>query len=731
MTSDSSSFPSTSPPSGPAGAPARRRALLASLRQGASSPAAEDLSARFAEVGISSSGGGVDPQRAVSLTSGESVFVVHDAIDMTSNTTLCGVEFGSQGKLCFRSGCAIQSHVEARRLPGFHLDPGIYVKTGPDKYVVHNAPVGEVSLMENHGPDILSVEDCTPAVWNTRFNTWRTTVGPNDAKRAFDTIKKAKAFQTPSKRAISSVSKDYESRLLQELTAEEILAFDVMEVQLEACDSVIARAASEFKVPLDEKFSLGSQLLKESKRLATTIEATVKFRDDQQKDRAWTEKVIEESSLRITDLEKVLGTPSGDAATVWSAISTITSGLDTVMGSATDSVTRVVSVEKELEEILVGLQEFRASLSSRVSSLETLQQSVPEDFELRIKSLEEDKETLQHRLDTIEARMDVDNAKVTIGSSILRSPLDLSGYCIAAGLPDGIKFGGFVDVYTFLLRIQSRMESSSLDKMIKTRRVVQSLDLTLAEAVVTHSHESLVPPIFGSVVEANPRTALSNLPSHKSWRNRADMTGLAYTIERSRTQIDKEVKSIIELTLPGPKYRELNDFAKTMLLHSQSFLAGLVRWVDETYEHLIDGGSPPDSVWLIITRVIKEIFEEYLAPARSTGTDAGFVDKAHESTVMIWGAAKTDVAVCQMSDKGIRNHPVVVGAYAQWMVGNSGLREADSAKKEALKAIQAVNELKTKLADQGKTISEVKTKLEQVRKTADKANHRASSGSSS
>jgi hypothetical protein len=83
MTSDSSSFPSTSPPSGPAGAPARRRALLASLRQGASSPAAEDLSARFAEVGISSSGGGVDPQRAVSLTSGESVFVVHEPIDMT------------------------------------------------------------------------------------------------------------------------------------------------------------------------------------------------------------------------------------------------------------------------------------------------------------------------------------------------------------------------------------------------------------------------------------------------------------------------------------------------------------------------------------------------------------------------------------------------------------------------------------------------------------------------
>ena len=139
----------------------------------------------------------------------------------------------------------------------------------------------------------------------------------------------------------------------------------------------------------------------------------------------------------------------------------------------------------------------------------------------------------------------------------------------------------------------------------------------------------------------------------------------------------------------------------------------------------MDGGSPPESVWLIITRVLKEIFEEYLAPARSTGTDAGFVDKSDKASVIIWGAAKTDIAACKMSDKGIRNHPVVVGAYAQWMVGNSGLKEADAAKKEAAKACKAVSDFKSLLADQAKTLAEAKSKIEVVKKVADKAHQKA------
>ena len=719
MTSDSASFPSVSP----SDAASRRRALLASLRAGASSPSVADLSTRFSNVTLSPGGGGGNSQAPVRLTSGESVFVLHAPIDMTSNTSLCGVGFGNQGKRCFRTGCAIQSHVESRRLPGFHLDEGIYVKVGPDKDVVHEDPVGELSLLDHHGTEILTVSDCTPALWNTRFNTWRNSAGADEAKLAFETVKKAKALQTPMKRAEPADAAH--QTLLQELTAMEILGDGEIQSYVEAYERVWVASAANLGTPLDPDFSLGDKLLADSLLTSSIMEATVAFKEEQKKDRAWTEQVVDETSLRITDVEKILGAPSGDSATVWSAISTITSGVDSVTDAVEKSVAKVAAVEVELEQMLVGLQDFRTALSSRVTVLEGSQSAIPIDLNDKVRALEEDKENLQLRLDTLEARLDVDNAKILVGATVLRSPLDLRGYCLEAGLPEGINFGGFVDVYTLFLRIQSRMDSVTLDKMVKTMKDVKSLDLTVAEAVVVHSHSSLVPPIFGKVVEGHASTSLSKLPNYKAWRNRSEMTGLAYTIEKSLSQVHKEISSIIAQTIQGNRAAELRNMATTMVLNAQSFVTSLIRWVDETHEHLVDGGSPPEAVWLIITRVLKEIFEEYLAPARSTGTDAGFADKSHEASVMIWGAAKTDIASCKMSDKGIRNHPVVVGAYAQWMVGNSGLKEADAAKKEAAKACKAVSDFKSLLADQAKILAEAKSKIEVVKKVADKAHQKA------
>ena len=130
---------------------------------------------------------------------------------------------------------------------------------------------------------------------------------------------------------------------------------------------------------------------------------------------------------------------------------------------------------------------------------------------------------------------------------------------MSAGVPNGINFGGFVDAYTLFLRIQSRMDSVTLHKMVKTMKDVKSLDLTVAEAVVVHSHGSLVPPIFGKVVEGNPHTSLSKLPpTYKSWRN--------CVIEKSLSQVHKEITSIISQILPqGTKFAKLRNLATTVL----------------------------------------------------------------------------------------------------------------------------------------------------------------------
>ena len=67
---------------------------------------------------------------AVPVTHGECIIVVHDDIDHTSDCTLCGVEIGHSGKLCFKDNCSTNSHVQLRAEPDFWVSKGIYVRTG-------------------------------------------------------------------------------------------------------------------------------------------------------------------------------------------------------------------------------------------------------------------------------------------------------------------------------------------------------------------------------------------------------------------------------------------------------------------------------------------------------------------------------------------------------------------------------------------------------------------------
>ena len=81
-----------------------------------------------------------------------------------------------------------------------------------------------------------------------------------------------------------------------------------------------------------------------------------------------------------------------------------------------------------------------------------------------------------------------------------------------------------------------------------------------------------------------------------------------------------------------------------------------------------------------------------------------------------------------MADKGIRNHPTVVGSYAQWLVSNNGLKDAMAAKNDVRRLQSLIDTLKGSLADQVKSMTELKTKVETVKKVADKAFSKANSG---
>ncbi len=268
--------------------------------------------------------------------------------------------------------------------------------------------------------------------------------------------------------------------------------------------------------------------------------------------------------------------------------------------------------------------------------------------------------------------------------------------------------------------------------MIKKHKDVKSLDISVAEACVMHTHTTLIPPIFGAGSDKPSGSALTLLPTYKSWRDLGKFTGVAHTIETSLAQVAKEISDIINEDFAElPHLHELKSKAFDISLKSQAFIMALIRWVDETYLHLTSSGNEEDSVWWVITTVIKQIFKDHLGPARSTPTDISYDDHVHRSSAFIWGTLKTGVACEGMTNKGIRNHPTVVGSYAQWLVSNNGLKDARAARKELAKVQSQVDSFKAGLSDQAKSVSDMKSKLESVKKLADKALTRSNSGGGS
>ena len=159
----------------------------------------------------------------VAITHGECVVVVHEDLDNSSDCTLCGVEIGQTGKLCFKEGCSVNSHVQARRESSFWVKQGIYVRTGVTGAAskkVYASPIGSLDVFNIHHEEVLGITDTTPALWTTRFNTWEQARNPDEAAAAFAIKAEAKRLQTPAKR--TAKKPDY-SALFQSMAPAELL----------------------------------------------------------------------------------------------------------------------------------------------------------------------------------------------------------------------------------------------------------------------------------------------------------------------------------------------------------------------------------------------------------------------------------------------------------------------------------------------------------------------------
>ena len=87
----------------------------------------------------------------------------------------------------------------------------------------------------------------------------------------------------------------------------------------------------------------------------------------------------------------------------------------------------------------------------------------------------------------------------------------------------------------------------------------------------------------------------------------------------------------------------------------------------------------------------------------------------------IWGALQTHMRCKELEEKEIKNHHVVHGVYAEWLVANSGKKEADAAKAESTKTNAAIAELKADLKKANDQIDQVKKEAVKIKGLADRA----------
>ena len=176
--------------------------------------------------------------------------------------------------------------------------------------------------------------------------------------------------------------------------------------------------------------------------------------------------------------------------------------------------------------------------------------------------------------------------------------------------------------------------------------------------------------------------------------------------------VHRDIKLIITEQYQCHPYLKALDTEMALIL--VEFVSALVCWVDYTYEYLISGGNAKEYMLWITTRVTRSIFEDYLDPNRDTSIRTYFGSDPHRRSTLVWV-----MILCHLYQEKIKYHPIVVGAYTQWLVSNSGRNEALDAKILVVKVKDRVDELSAMFSSTTKRTSKLKKTVASYKKAAD------------
>ena len=567
--------------------------------------------------------------------------------------------------------------------------------------------------------------------WISWLNTWRVTASEEEAYQRRATVARAKELQTPAKATQSDITEKLDNSFFNTM---EVMAPQVQTADLagglEVYEKIWSHAAASGDIAMPTEFQVGPLIKSVVNRQEKPTELLHSFSGLFHTDRKWLVSNMETIKARVMELE-ILGLRTfpdvkqlvdhglAELSSLKEIIEPAVIGLPHLQENVARHTTELNNIFSYLTDFQNNLSNKATALTRTVDKLEgsmfnSMDASLITDLdELKTLVTQLKKERIADRLwiESLETRVASGQEEISIGGHKVRSPADLSALLKTMGA-EAVDFGGFADVYNIFIRMYSKSKGeTSMEEHFKHKKDIKALNLSEAEATSFYSFTVIAPTPFHGKKSKKSDIPLLNTP--EKWKSKKLMIGVGYDMEKMLEQVHQEISLIIELAYQD--FPALSSLANTILLQSIEFTASFVCWTDDTNESLTAGGNLKDDVWW----VMRSIFEDYLLPARATPTTTSFESDLFRKCTMLWGVIKLHLAATAMLKKGIKDHPIVVGTYAQWLVSNSGRREPLEAQSMVKSLSSKVDLMASTVKDTASSLADVKSTVTSVKKTAD------------
>lgn len=287
--------------------------------------------------------------------------------------------------------------------------------------------------------------------------------------------------------------------------------------------------------------------------------------------------------------------------------------------------------------------------------------------------------------------------------------------------------GVFLDIYSFLARIQTGYtnteEALSLNGMLQGLNLSKRSSLTSDKATTLSGFMNTIPPIFGRAGSGNlslSSTRTSFLPALRTkedWETKARNGGIKRVIDDQMPNVMYQMRDLIATRLEGQTQAIV--LATTYISISQAFVIDLSRFLSDTYRDLEIAGFPPDSSWLLVTKLVVRIFGTDLDKVRSFVRGKMDVSShAQVATDSLWGALKTIGVMQQYQKHCIENHPAISAEYVRFLVANSALGSIQRFEKYFKSIDESLKDLDTRTKAAQSTAGTALNRAEEAKKLA-------------